>query len=88
VTAHPLGVGGGAHAREERGGLAVAERVEQHRGAGALAVVVVPRPRVVVAVGNRALVDVPAQEAAGLRDRAIQVRLAHAGLARDDQREC
>ena len=79
-------VRGDAHAREVRGGLGVAEQVEQQRGDAVLAVVVVRLdPRMVVAVGDAALADVEADQPRALLDRRVERRIVDARLARQDE---
>ncbi len=66
----------------------LSEQVEHDRGHPALAVVLVGLdPGVVVAVGNRPLADVEAQQPGAALDRPVHRRILHPGLAGQDQRD-
>ena len=81
-------VGRHAHAREECRGLRIAEQVEEHRGHPALAVVVVILdPRMMVAIRDRALSGVEAQEFRAALDRQVQRRVLHTRFPRQHQRD-
>ena len=80
-------VGGDAHAGEELRAFRLAQQVEQDGGHSALAVVFVGlNPRVMVAVGNRAFADVESQQAGAEFDGAGHLRVFHARLAGQHQR--
>jgi hypothetical protein len=83
----PFVVSRSGHPGEKRRGLAIAQQVEQHRRAGAFPVIIVPWPRLMIAVGNGALVDVVTQEPCRLVDRLVDSGIIHARLAGKHQRE-
>ena len=78
---------GDAHTREKLRAFRLAQQVEENRGHSTLAVVLVGlNPRVVVAIGNRTLADVKAQQFRTAFNGEIHRRFFHAGFAGQHQR--
>ena len=82
-----LAIGSDDHPRKERRAIDVILQVEHDGGGAVLAVAGMVGTGVVVAVGNRALVDVEREELRALRDGLVHFLILHAALGGQHHRQ-